>query len=630
MNHIRTTEFDKPYCTTASLSFVLIALVLFVVVIFQPMGRAQAQQLGLSSPHSVLKLDFTLDASGASTYRVLADGKDLLFPSRVGLSPNLSEGFTLVSSVRTEHRGQWHPLYGERDTMPDNYNQLTVRLKQAGSQELAIEFRAYDEGIALRYGTDRAITVSSDRIEFHLPASSYAYEEHGTEGEYAHNPISAIAHGCQTPLTIELGNGGYAAILEAASVDFPQMTVAAAPPQADTLIAELGGPGQLAAGAFTPWRMVMFAKTPGELLEHNYLQLDLNAPQALSDTSWIKPGLAMRDVTLSNAGARAIIDFAQKHHIAYVGFDDGWYGSIDYDKGDATHERTADRQGNPAPPLSIRETVEYGKQHGVGVWVYIDHKQAEKQRDILFPLYEHWGLAGVKIGFVDVGTQEDTAWLTETIRKAAEHHLMLDIHDSYRTTGYTRTYPNLVTVEGIRGNEHFPTPEHNATLPFTRYLAGSADYTICYYTQRLVNTTHAHQLAMSVVSYSPLQWVFWYDSAADYHGEPEIDWFERLPTVWNETRVPMGEIGKYAVIARRSGSEWYVGVVGDSKGRTLSIQFNFLAAGTSYMASIYTDDTSVQTATHVAILHRRISSTDVLSLTLPPSGGAAIRLIPEK
>jgi alpha-glucosidase len=588
---------------------------------------ARAEGLVLNSPKGVLTLHLGLDSQGVLTYSVNRGQEPVLLSSRLGFEPNWVSGFKIDSSERTRHSEYWKPLYGERDSMPDVYNQLTVKLAQTDGQALTVEFRAYDEGVALRYGAQQAMETSKELTEFQFPASSFAYEEHGTEGEYSRNSVSKIARHCQTPLTVAFADGSYAAVLEAANVDFPQMTVAAEEGRDDTLIAELGGPGTLPAGGFTPWRLIMFAKTPGELLEHDYLQLDLNARQALTDTSWIKPGTAMREVTLSTEGARKLIDFAAAHHIRYVGFDDGWYGSEDYAAGDATHERTVDKNGQPTPPLSIQEVVRYGKEHGVGVWVYIDHKQAEKQRDVLFPLYEKWGLAGVKIGFVTVGAQQNTSFLTETIRKAAEHHLMLDIHDSYRTTGYTRTYPNLLTVEGIRGNEHFPTAEHNATIPFTRYLAGSADYTICYYSPRLKNT-HAHQLAMSVIAYSPLQWVLWYDRPSDFHGEPEMGWFEHLPTVWDETRVPLGEIGKYAVLARRSGKDWYVGAIGDSKGVTLHLPMKFLKAGVTYDATIYSDDPAVPTATHVAIAHRRFTSDSVADLPLAPSGGEALYITP--
>jgi alpha-glucosidase len=604
----------------------LVALSIFICLSSTAL-LAKAEPLVLKSPKGVLTLNVILDASGSLSYSVNRGEEPVLLPSRLGFEPDWVRGFTIASSERTHHSEYWKPLYGERDAMPDVYNQLTVKLAQSGGHNLTVEFRAYDEGVALRYGAQEPMEVMKEVTEFHWPANSFGYEEHGTEGEYSRSAISAIARHCQTPLTVTLADGTYAAILEAANVDFPEMTVEAEQGNPDTLIAELGGRGTLPAGGFTPWRLLMFARTPGELLEHNYLELDLNARQAFTDTSWIKPGTAMREVTLSTEGAHNLIDFAAAHHIPYIGFDAGWYGSEDYETGDATHERTADKRGRPVPPLSIQDVVRYGKEHGVGVWVYIDHKQAEKQRDVLFPLYEKWGLAGVKIGFVTVGEQQNTEWITETIRKAAEHHLMLDIHDSYRTTGYTRTYPNLLTVEGIRGNEHFPTPEHNATIPFTRYLAGSADYTICYFDPRLKNT-HAHQLAMSVISYSPLQWIFWYDRPSDFHGEPELGWFEHLPTVWDETRVPLGEIGKYAVIARRSGSNWYVGAIGDSTGVSLHLPMNFLKAGSTYDATIYSDDPAVETATHVAIAHRQVTSTSVMDLPLVPSGGEAIYLTP--
>jgi alpha-glucosidase len=357
------------------------------------------------------------------------------------------------------------------------------------------------------------------------------------------------------------------------------------------------------------------------------LQLNLNAPQALEDTSWIHPGAAMRETTLTTAGAKSLIDFAVTHGIPYIGFDDGWYGDESPEHGDATHERTRDKDGKPTPPINIPEIVAYGKQHGIGMWLYVDRRQAYKQRDIIFPLYESWGVAGVKIGFVNVGKQSDTQWITETVRKAAEHHLMVDIHDQYRGTGYTRTYPNLLTLEGVRGNEHIPTSEHNATLPFTRFLAGAADVTVCYMDKRLINTK-AHQMAMAVIVYSPLQWIFWYDTPAVLHDEPELPFFSHLPTVWNESVVPAGEIGKFAVIARRSNEDWYVGAITNQDPRHLPLKLDFLKAGATYNATIYRDDPSVATDTHVAIEHRTVHRGDSIDLNLLANGGETMILKP--
>jgi alpha-glucosidase len=340
----------------------------------------------------------------------------------------------------------------------------------------------------------------------------------------------------------------------------------------------------------------------------------------LKDVLWIKPGKAMRDMTLTTTNSEAIIDFAALAGLRYVELDWHWYGrDQSFDTGDATTVR--------APNLDLQKVIRYGKEKNVGVILYVDRKQIKKQRDTLFPLYQKWGIAGVKIGFIDVGPQSETAWVTETIQKAAEHHLVLDIHDGYRPSGLNRTWPNLLTVEGIRGNEHMPTPEHNCTLPFTRYVAGSGDYTVCYYTDRK-QTTFAHQLAMAVISFSPLQFIFWYDAPSDYQGEREIDFFRQVPTVWDETKALAGEIGKYEAIARRSGNNWFIGVINNSDPRDLEIPLTFLDKDKKYKAQIYSDDTSLSTRTRVASTLKEVDAGTVLDIHLQPAGGEAVRIIP--
>jgi len=173
----------------------------------------------------------------------------------------------------------------------------------------------------------------------------------------------------------------------------------------------------------------------------------------------------------------------------------------------------------------------------------------------IFCRYVRYGVKGIKIDFVNTGPQMWTKWLMNVIRRCAEYSILVNVHDAYRPTGFTRTYPNLLTLERIRGNEHFPSARHNATLPFTRFPAGAGDYTSCFYDKRR-HTTIPHQLGMSVIVYSPLQSIFWYDRPSAYEGEPEVEFFSHLPTVWNDTRVLMGSIGEYAVelgVAVRSG-----------------------------------------------------------------------------
>jgi alpha-glucosidase len=265
----------------------------------------------------------------------------------------------------------------------------------------------------------------------------------------------------------------------------------------------------------------------------------------------------------------------------------------------------------------------------------VNHRALEQQIDEIFPIFRDWGVAGLKFGFVHVGSHKWTSWVHEAVRKAARYNLMVDIHDEYRPTGYSRTYPNLLTQEGIYGNECMPDANNNTIVPFTRFLAGAADYTICYYHQagiknvRGIKTTSAHQLALSVIYYSPLQFVFWYDKPSDFQGEPEIEFFDHLPTVWDTTAVLLGDIGKYVAIARRRGSSWFLGAITNNDGRTLDIPLDFLAPGKEFVVSTYTDGgAAVPTRTHVAIERRLVRSTSHIKTALIPSGGIAMELRP--
>jgi Lipoate-protein ligase A len=211
--------------------------------------------------------------------------------------------------------------------------------------------------------------------------------------------------------------------------------------------------------------------------------------------------------------------------------------------------------------------------------------------------------------------------------KMNEYEMLVDIHDEYRPTGFSRTYPNLMTQEGIRGNEEMPDATHNTILPFTRFLAGAADYTICYYNNR-IKTTHAHQLAMAAVYYSPLQFMYWYDSPSAYTGEPEIEFFDKVKTVWDDTKTVGGDIGEYVTIARRSGEEWFLGTLGNNDARRIATPLSFLDPDTKYVANIYTDDEKTNTKTKVKVTRLIAGSNTILHFDLKPSGGCAVHFVP--
>jgi alpha-glucosidase len=335
------------------------------------------------------------------------------------------------------------------------------------------------------------------------------------------------------------------------------------------------------------------------------------------------------------------VDFAVKHNLQYVEFDAGWYGHEYANDSDAT-TISVDPKRSPGP-LDLLEIVRYANQHDIGILLYVNRRALERQLDEILPLYRKWGIRGVKYGFVNVGSQHWTRWLHHAVRRAAEHRLMVDVHDEYRPTGYSRTYPNLMTQEGIGGDETSPTNEQTLTILFTRMLAGAGDNTICYYDDRVTrNASHAYQLAKAVCLYSPWQFVYWYDrppsSPQDKGGaggskhligdEPELEFLDRVPTVWDDTRVLHGKIGQYAVIARRAGDEWFLGCMNSAEPRTLLVPLNFLGRNRRYTARRYFDDPDVPTRTRVGIRTDDVNANDVLQVRLPARGGEAIWLSP--
>jgi alpha-glucosidase len=452
-------------------------------------------------------------------------------------------------------------------------------------------------------------------------------------------PLSGIKPGCERPLTIQVDGDTFIALAEARLVDYARMKFAPLQGVPHALISSLSGPVQADLPLATPWRVVMVANSPGRLLENNDIILNLNDPCEIKDTSWIKPGKVIREVTLTTNGGKACVDFAAEHNLQYVEFDAGWYGHEYSEQSDATTV-TVDPKRSPGP-LDLPEVIRYAKERGIGIILYVNRRALERQLDEVLPLFQSWGIKGVKYGFVNVGSQKWTGWLHEAVRKAAEHRLMVDVHDEYRPTGYSRTYPNLMTQEGIAGDETSPTNRQTLTILFTRMLAGAADNTICYYDARVDrNATHAYQLAKAVCLYSPWQFVYWYDrppSSPHEKGgaggskhligdEPELEFFDHVPTVWDDTRVIDARIGQYAVIARRIGRHWFVGCMNADKPRRLEISLDFLAKGKHYIAHICRDDQTVPTRTHVRIDRQQVTAQTVLTVSVAANDGQAIRI----
>ena len=223
-----------------------------------------------------------------------------------------------------------------------------------------------------------------------------------------------------------------------------------------------------------------------------------------------------------------------------------------------------------------------------------------------------------------LGNQEWQEWIESIVAKAAKYNLLVDIHDAYRPNGFSRTYPNLLTQEGIHGNEQVPNADHNTMLPFTRFTIGAGDYTPGY-TRKDLQTTFAHRLALPVIYYSPAQFLFWNEKLTDEHKRPELDFWKNIPTVWQDTKFLLGEIGEYAVVARRSGTTWYVGGITNTNARCLQLDCSFLSSDKKYIATIYTDD--VEVPGKIKITTRKITLKTKLSFMLQRSGGFSLKIM---
>ena len=619
-------------------------LIYLLAIASLPASMGAATDLVLTSPDGRNRITFTKPGKELS-YTVERDGHALILPSRAGLDvdnrvwemalgkrdlaqPECWMDLLTVDSVSyaTPVDSVWHPLYGERSTVRDNYNGATLHMsrKDKSDYRLDVQVRAYDEGVAFRYFFPEhpaAIfhKVVEDLTDYTFPEGTKAWSEQWAQAFFNVSPVDSITRPVERALTLLNPAGDWTAILDADVDDWCLTKLVAREGKPNTLSSVMYSPVDIVTYYATPWKIIMAADRPGELIENNDIVLNLNPPCEIKDAdTWVKPGRIMRCTKIDTEAGLRNIDFCAEHNIPYMLFDWLWYLPCTSHDGDAT--KVVDK-------LDMKRVVDYGKEKGVGVWLYVNQHALMKQMDELFPLLREWGIVGVKSGFVQYASHRWATWLHDMVRKAADNHLLMNIHDEFRPSGFSRTYPNLLTQEGICGNEEWPDATHNVTLPFTRMINGAADYTICYFDKRLKNT-HAHQLAASLVFYSPLQTILWYDTPDRYHGEPEIEWFETLPTVFDDTRVLSGYPGENIVMMRRNGDEYRVALMTNNEGRHETLPLDFLPEGVKYNARIFTDDPKVKTATHVRITDRKVDSRKKLEFDLLPRGGATVILTP--
>ena len=626
----------------------------FIAILFWAVAIVGYAAEALQSPGG--KYNFVFEQKdGRLTYRldyaakqVIEEGElgvnidNHLVESAMGIPVDNSNvwtnGMEVTSVDRRSEDNTWKPVYGEYAQIRDRYNEMTIHLLKGGKHQgasnaydkrqqylLDIIVRAYDEGVAIRYHFPEATNglfmhITDDLTSFRFAPGAEAYhyawaQSHANKVKLLKSE-AAWKEEAERPLTLRLDNGLYAAIGEAALSDFVRGKLKL---KADNeLQMALFHPADIITAYDMPWRFIMVGEKAIDLINNKQMVLNLNAPCQIQDASWIKPGKAFRVCRLDMKTCMEGVDFSVDRGLQYIELDAGWYGPEM--KMSSSALKVLETRDIDMPKL-----CQYAKSKGIGVWVYVNQRALYQELDQLLPLYEKWGICGIKFGFVQIGSQEWTTWLHNAVKKSADHHIMVDIHDEYRPTGWSRTYPNLMTQEGIGGNEEMPDAEHNTILPFTRFLCGPADYTPCYFNGRVKNTK-AHQLAMPVVYYSPITFLYWYDLPNVYKGEKELDFWKYCPTVWDESKALQGEIGEYIVQARRSGNDWFVGAMNGLQARDITLNTaDFLQKGKKYQVEIYNDNPALNTRTKVSTVVQTIKAGKILKLHLQPSGGAALR-----
>lgn len=609
-------------------------------------------------------------------YSVLFKQDTLLSKSGVHLrlkDGTVLEQFKLIASNQTAVNEQWERVWGKRKLVQDHYNELKLQLEELNSGiKVDLYVRAYNDGLGIRYAFPEQSALN--RIELAEELTEFSFAEDPTvwaadyvtyvssqEQEFNKMSLSEITPSqlIGMPMLVELKDKAFVAITEANLTDWAGAFLRKSAEKANTTVTDLvplPADSSLAVlrdtPALSPWRVLLIAEDPGKLLESDLIA-NFNDPIAIDDPSWITPGASAWDWWWSNKYAPAanfdlgpnqetmkyFIDFAAEMGWEYQIVDWQWYGEPFAPDGTANPDVdiTTCIDG-----IDVPELVKYANSKHVKLIVWGHWQSLQKQLDEALATYEKWGVSGIKIDFMDRQDQEMVNFYHQVVEKAAQHKLLVDFHGAYKPTGFSRTYPNLITREGVMGNEYNKwskrvTPEHNVTLPFTRGLLGEMDYTPVAFRNvcpdefvlegeskdgsPMVQTTRCQQLAMPVVFESAL--TVFCDSPDNYRQGIGLDFLTDFPTSWDDSRVLNASVGRFITVARKIGSSWYLGGMTNSEARELTIDLSFLDAG-EYLLTLYKDAPDANENPSKAIREERIvTSQEQLKIWMAQGGGFA-------
>ena len=660
----------------------------------------------ISSPDGRTTLNFVVTEAGEAAYSLTFNGEELVELSRLGITTtevDYTQGLELVDIESGTFDETWRPVWGQYSEIRNHYNSLTATLQDNDGNRLVIEMRLFDDGLGLRYRLmgEGVASITDERTEFTMgddyAAHWIAGSDDDAEFDYMHTPLSQInsdtmaqsaGHvrslidcGVSTPVAMKsLDSGNHIAIHEAALWHYPGMILAwdNATHRFTTLLAgDSVVKSEVTLPFSTPWRTIIVGDRAGALVESSMV-LNLNEPCALEDTSWIKPmkyvgvwwemhlkvsiwdcdGSYPHCATTDNV--KRYIDFASENGFGGV-LVEGW--NIGWGRGERFDYT------EPYPDFDMAELARYAEERGVEIIghheTYANVENYEAQMAEAYKYYESYDINNVKTGYVGAiaGHKHYDRWMVDhynrTVTEGAKHRLCIDIHEPIHSTGISRTYPNLMSAEGMRGQEWQAwnsgnSIDHNPTLPFTRNIAGPMDFTPGIFDLRYhntinsaaatedgsvnsdyrydyyVNSTLTHQLAQYVVFYSPIQMAA--DLPDNYRQRDDALQFIRdVPVDWATTRCLDAEIGDYVVTARRDkhSDDWYVGGITDGQERTIDVALDFLDINREYEAVLYRDGDKAgwdSYPTDYAIERRTVTSTDRLTIRMASGGGFALQL----
>ncbi|HEY3386413.1 MAG TPA: glycoside hydrolase family 97 protein [Saprospiraceae bacterium] len=659
------------------------------LVLISACGGMKPKTYEVKSPEGLTRIGFSLDAKGRPYYMAWFKDQLVTDTSLLGFELNeaapLQKDFEVLTSTESSFDETWEQPWGEQQFIRNHYKELKVSLqeKQALKRKMDIVFRVYDDGIGFRYEFPeqenlKHIEILEELTEFNL-AGDYtswwipALEREQYEYLFQRTPSSKIglAH---TPVTFSTEKEIYLSIHEAALKNYSSMMLDGKEGQrlkcslvpyskTEKSKAFLSTPGT------TPWRTIQLADKPGDLIT-SYLILNLNEPNQLGDVSWVKPckyiGIwwemhigagtwSSGELHSANtANTKKYIDFAAENGFDGVlveGWNTGWDGDWVKHGGDFNFTQTA-------PDFDLAALSAYAKSKGVYI---IGHHETggnidnyERQMQDAYQQMEMYGIKAVKTGYVEHGSilsngkyhhgQAYIDHFRKVIQLAAQHKIAVVAHEPIKDTGERRTFPNMVSREGARGQEYNAwsadggnPPDHETILPFTRCLSGPMDFTpgafditIPGKPDNQVNTTLAKQLALYVTIYSPVQMAC--DLPAHYEKYPDaFSFIKEVGVDWETTKVLDGEIGEFVTIARKEkgSGDWFVGAITNEQPRSLDMKLDFLDVGQSYTAKIYRDgdDADYKTNPESYVIETvNVTSHSTIKAKLAPGGGVAISI----